>query len=174
MSRDYACSMILAALAATSGAACSQGSPVAPEASFAVHSNRQETIATTTASGTYEIFFLKSTLHGLEPLQDFTLNVREYLVLMSEIRDSNGVRVEVGTVTYEYCEKQNVKVQSSECDSGRGRWTRLLSMSVDPIGSRAGFGTCSTPRTIGFRVRYNGQGSDIASGVSASRDVSWQ
>ena len=173
MSRDYACSMILAALAATSGAACSKGSPVAPEASFAVHSNRQETIATTAASGTYEIFFLKSTLHGLVPLQDFTLNVHEYLALMSEIRDSNGVRAEVGTVTYEYCEKQNVKMPSSECDSGSGRWTRLFSMPVDPIGSRVAFGTCSIPRTIGFRVRYNGKASGIASGVSASRDVSW-
>jgi len=173
MSREYACSLIVAVLAATAGAACSQGSPVAPESSFASQSNRQETAAPLEASGTYEIFFLKSTIHGLEPVLDFTLNVREYLALMSEIRDSNGVRVYVGTVTYEYCEKQNVKVPSSECDSGSGRWTRLLSMSVDPVGSRAAFGTCSTPRTIGFRVRYNGKASGIASGVSASRDVSW-
>jgi hypothetical protein len=165
--------MILAVLAAMSGAACSQASPVAPEASFAAYANRQETIPTLAASGTYEIFFLKSTRYGLQPVVDFTLNVGEYLVLMSEIKDSNGVLAEVGTVTYEYCEKQNVKMQSSECDSGRGRWTRLMSVPVDPI-ARVGFGTCSTPRTIGFRVRYNGQGKDIPSGVSASRDVSWQ
>ena len=173
MSRDYACSMILTVLVATSGAACSQGSPVAPDASFASHSSRQETIATSDAPGTYEIFFLKSSIYGLQPVLDFTLNVGEHLALMSEIRDSNGVRVLVGTVTYEYCEKQNVKVPSSECDSGSGRWTRFWSMPVDPIGSRLAFGTCSTPRTIGFRVRYNGQGGGIASGVSAPRDVSW-
>jgi hypothetical protein len=174
MVRDYACSTILAVFVATSGAACSQGSPVAPDASFASHSNRQETSATLEAPGTYEIFFLKSSIRGLEPVLDFTLNVGDFLALSSEIRDSNGVRVFVGTVTYEYCEKHNVKVPRSECDSGAGRWTRLLSMPVDPIGSRAAFGTCSTPRTIGFRVRYSGKGGSVASGVSAPKDVSWQ
>ena len=133
MSRDYACSMILAVLAATSATACSQGSPVAPDASFASHSNGR-TGGTPAAEGTYEILFLKEAGFSVQPVIDFTLNVGEHLTVMSEIRDSNGVRVEVGTVTYEYCQKQNVKVPSSECASGSGKWARLFSMPVDPAG----------------------------------------
>jgi hypothetical protein len=155
-------------------AACSRESPVAPNA-LPIGVSSQSTAATQPVdAGTYEILFLKSTRQGLEPVLNFTLNVREYLVLKSQIRDNLGVLAEDGVVTYEYCARQKVKVRSSECDSGQATWTRLISMPVDPVGSLAGFGSCSTPRTIGFRVRFNGQGGRIASGMSASQDVSWE
>jgi hypothetical protein len=35
------------------------------------------------------------------------------------------------------------------------------------------FGAVLHPRTIGFRVRYLGQGSGIANGVSAPKDFTW-
>jgi hypothetical protein len=175
MSSSNPSAIILAVLTVTAVAGCSRESPVAPDASLAGLSSQNELAAKpSAASGTYEIFFLKSTRQGLQPVLNFTLNVGEFLVLKSEVKDSNGVRAEAGLVTYEYCELQNVKVQSSECDSGRGTWKRLMTMPVDPIGSLAGFGSCSIPRTIGFRFTYAGQGGVIASGVSASRDVSWQ
>jgi hypothetical protein len=165
----------LAVLTVAAAAACARESPVAPDASRVGPSSQSELAANPpAAAGTYEIFFLKSTRQGLQPVLNFTLNVGEFLVLKSEVKDSNGVRVEAGSVTYEYCEVRNAKVPSSECDGGSGTWKRLMTMPVDPVGSLAGFGSCSTPRTIGFRFRYAAQGGVIASGVSASRDVSWR
>lgn len=160
------------ALVAFTCAACSGDSPVAPGASASAVGVRNEVAAKPAAAGTYEISFLKETRQGLEPIVD-TLRVGEYLVLKSQVKDAFGILAEEGLVTYEYCSLQNVKVKSSECDIGPGRWTRLMSMSVDPIGSLAGFGSCSKHRTIGFRFRYTG-GGDIANGVSPSRDVTWQ
>lgn len=160
------------ALVAFTCTACSGDSPVAPSASAPAVGAGNEVAAKAAAAGTYEISFLKETRQGLEPIVN-TLNVGEYLVLKSQVKDASGVLAEEGLVTYEYCSLQNVKAPSSECEGGRGRWTRLMSMSVDPIGSLAGFGACSRPRAIGFRFRYTG-GGDIANGVSPSRDVTWQ
>lgn len=165
---------VIAILGFIAAAGCSRESPVAPGASPAGVSSHSRVALQTDTAGTYEIHFLKETRQGLQPVLDFTLNVREFLVLKSQIKDSLGVPAEEGTVTYEYCERQNVKVPSAECESGAGRWKRLMSMSIDQYGSLAGFGSCSTPRTIGFRFRFNGLNSGIANGVSAARDVSWQ
>jgi hypothetical protein len=173
MSSRNAGPIVIAVISLIGIAACSRESPVAPDGLPAIVSGHNQPSAQTGAPGMYEILFLKETFPGLQPVLNYTLNVHEVLVLKSRITDSNGVPAEEGTVTYEYCERQNVKVPSAECESGRAHWTRLMSMSVDQIGSLANFGSCSTPRTIGFRVRFNGQGSGIASGVSAARDVSW-
>ena len=48
-----------------------------------------------------------------------------------------------------------------------------MTMTIDPVGQLSGFGACSTPRTIGFRVTYSGRGTGIANGVSPSRDFTW-
>jgi len=169
-------------------AACSAQSPVAPATTGA------PTVTTTAdggagaqtagrggtsqpaADGIYEIVFLKeatSAPWGLQSVVDNTLNVGEYLVLSARVTDASGVPAQQGRITYEYCSLNNVKVTSAECHSGQGRWKRLWSMPVDPVGSRYGFGSCSTPRTIGFRLRYDGDG-DIADGVSPAKDVTWQ
>jgi hypothetical protein len=166
--------IVIAVISLISGTACSRESPVAPGGLPASVSGQNQASAQTGAPGTYEISFLRETLQGLQPVLNYTLNVGEVLVLKSQITDSNGVPAEDGTVTYEYCERRNVRVSSAECESGRGRWTRLMSMPVDQFGSLVNFGSCSTPRTIGFRVRFNGQASGLASGVSAARDVFWQ
>jgi len=125
--------------------------------------------------GTYEIVFLKETrlALGLQPVVDNTLAIGEYLVLTARVTDASGAPAQDGRISYEYCDVSNVKVQSSECESGRGRWRRLFSMDVDPAGSRFGFGACSSARVIGFRLRYSG-GSQIADGVSAPKDAIWQ
>ena len=157
-------------------AACSSQSPAAPlpavEPSLTDGTSRDEA-RTTAVPGTYEISFLKESIGGLQPVTDNTLNVGEFLVLKSQVKDVFGVPAVAGRVTYEYCSLNNEKVRSSECESGRGRWKRLFSMPVDPVGSLFGFGSCSTPRTIGFRFRYSGGGS-IADGVSPSADVTWR
>lgn len=182
MSSQRSVLQILWFAAIVSAAACSGQSPVAPGAingaGLTVDATaRRPTGGGTgsTTSGIYEIAFLKEVrgVLGLQPVVDNTLNVGEFLVLMEQVKDASGAPAQDGRVTYEYCDVGNVKVQSSECASGRGRWKRLWTMDVDPVGSRFGFGTCSTPRVIGFRLRYSG-GSSIADGVSAPKDVTWQ
>lgn len=157
--------------AVVSAAGCSAQSPAAPSA--APQSSSRVVTSQTATTGVYEILFLKEGTFGLEPVVDNTVYVGEYLVLKAQVTDAAGAPATEGRVTYEYCSVDNVKVQSSECASGRGRWKRLWSMDVDPVGSLFGFGACSMPRTIGFRLRYGG-GGNIADGVSAPKDVTWQ
>ena len=172
----------LCVAAVTSAAACSGQSPVAPAAANGSTLTADATASRPTGGGTgsktpgtYEINFLKEVrgVIGLQPVVDNTLNVGNWLVLTAKVIDASGAPAQDGRITYEYCDVSNVKVQSSECATGRGRWRRLFTMDVDPVGSRFGFGTCSTPRVIGFRLRYSG-GSAIADGVSAPKDVAWQ
>ena len=173
----------LCVAAVTSAAACSGQSPVAPAAANGSTLTADATSSRPTGGGgsggttpgTYEITFLKEVrgVIGLQPVVDNTLNIGEWLVLTAKVTDASGAPAQNGRITYEYCDVSNVKVQSSECATGRGRWRRLWTMDVDPVGSRFGFGTCSTPRVIGFRLRYSG-GSAIADGVSAPKDVTWQ
>lgn len=164
--------------AMVSTAACSGQSPLAPATTSApvLAARGGGPTGPGATAGTYEIVFLKepsSAPWGLQPVVDNTLNVGESLVLSARVTDAAGVPAQQGRITYEYCSLDNVKVASAACAGGRGRWKRIWSMPVDPIGSRFNFGTCSTPRTIGFRLRFDG-GGGIADGVSAAKDVTWQ
>jgi hypothetical protein len=147
--------------------ACSDRSPVAPDLVVA-----EGRAATDAIPGSYAIHFLKETRTGLMAAAD-TEVVGTYLVLQSEIRDYAGNLAETGTVTYEYCSLNGNYAPSSSCTGGSGRWKRWASGPVDPAGLRYGFGSCSTPRTIGFRVKYSSQGGAIANGISAARDFTW-
>ncbi|MDP9202763.1 MAG: hypothetical protein M3P26_12630 [Gemmatimonadota bacterium] len=118
------------------------------------------------------ISFLKETSTGLAPAADAE-PVGTYLVLKSEVRDDSGNLAQSGSVKYEYCWYQGDYAPSSSCDSGSGQWRRHMALRVDPIGSLVSFGSCSTPRTIGFRFTYSAQGSGIANGVSQSKDFTW-
>ena len=163
-------------LTAIVSTACSGQSPLAPATTNGDALATKGASEPGAAAGTYEIVFLKeqtSPPWGLLPVVDNTLNVGEYLVLSARITDASGVPAQQGRITYEYCSLDNVKVRSAECEGGRGRWKRFWTVSVDPYGSRLAFGACSTPRTIGFRLRFDGGGA-IADGVSAAKDVTWQ
>jgi hypothetical protein len=103
---------------------------------------------------------------------DNSAPVRSFLVVRSEVRDDAGVLATVGKVTYEYCWSRGDYAASAVCANGSGSWKRLRTMDVDPVGSRFGFGSCSVPRTIGFRFTYSGRGT-IAPGTSAARDFTW-
>ncbi|HXG69856.1 MAG TPA: hypothetical protein VNJ04_04500 [Gemmatimonadaceae bacterium] len=48
-----------------------------------------------------------------------------------------------------------------------------LLMTIDPVGQLSGFGSCSTPRSIGFRFTYSGRRSGIPSRASQSKDFTW-
>lgn len=159
---------VIVVLAATFAVgACSERSLVAPE--LGADGVR---LAGQAAPGSYVISFLKETSTGLAPAADAE-PVGTYLVLKSEVRDSFGNLAQSGDVRYEFCWSNGDYAPSSSCDSGSGVWRRHMSVRVDPIGSLVGWGSCSTPRTIGFRFTYSGRGSGIASGVSQSKDFTW-
>src|SRR5688500_10439134 len=148
--------------------ACSE-SPVAPITA-------PDDVATakpaSAAAGSYAISFLKETSTALAPAADAE-PVGTYLVLKSEVRDAAGNLAQSGSVKYEYCVSKGDYAPSAVCDSGAGSWRRLLSMEIDPVGQLAGFGSCSTPRTIGFRFTFSGRSSGIASATSPSKDFTW-
>jgi hypothetical protein len=150
--------------------ACSEQSPVAPIAG----PDGVAMARVATATGSYTISFLKETSFstGLAPAADAE-PVGTYLVLKSEVRDAAGNLAQSGSVKYEYCVSKGDYAPSAVCDSGAGSWRRLLSMEIDPVGQLAGFGSCTTPRTIGFRFTFSGRSSGIASAVSQSRDFTW-
>lgn len=150
-----------------SASACSEQSLVSPDAQPA-----NVNFAVQASAGTYAIIFLKETNSGLAPAADAE-PVGTYLVLKSQITDGNGNPAETGTVTYEVCSVKGGYAPSAACASGSGTWKRYYASSVDSVGSLVGFGACSTPRSIGFRVSYGGKRGGIASGVSAARDFTW-
>ncbi len=169
MIRHHSKTVVVALVAAATLAAlaCSERPPLAPDGSTA-----DVRLGIQAAPGSYVISFLKETSTGLAAAADTEL-VGTYLVLKSEVRDYAGNLAQIGSVTYEYCWAGGTYAPSASCKSGSGIWKRLMSMNVDSIGSLAGFGYCSTPRTIGFRFTYQGRNSGIANGVSASRDFTW-
>lgn len=148
--------------------ACSEQSPVAPISG----PDGAAMGRVTAAPGSYAISFLKETSTGLVPAADAE-PVGTYLVLKSEVRDAAGNLATSGTVKYEYCVSRGDYAPSAVCNSGAGSWRRLMSMDIDPVGQLAGFGSCSTPRTIGFRFTFSGRSSGIASATSQSRDFTW-
>jgi len=167
MERNRASAIV--ALAATFAlVACSERLPVAPDGP----PDGGARLVVKAATGSYVISFLKETSTGLAPAADAE-PLGTYLVLKSEVRDDSGNLAQSGSVKYEYCWFEDDYAPSSRCDSGSGTWRRHMTVRVDPIGSLVGFGSCSTPRTIGFRFPYSGQGSGIANGASQSRDFTW-
>jgi hypothetical protein len=159
----------IAALAAILAlAACSERMPVAPTAGSV-----DTRVATQgAATGSYVLSFLKETSTGLVAAAD-TEPVGTYLVLKSEVKDAFGNVAQSGSVTYEYCWSHGNYAPTAVCNSGAGSWRRHMTMAIDPVGQLSGFGSCSTPRSIGFRFTFAGRSSGIASGVSEARDFTW-
>jgi hypothetical protein len=161
---------LIAVLAATFvSVACTDQSPLGPNpGSDGLRMSVQG------VPGSYVISFLKETNTGLAPAADEE-PTGTFLVLKSEIRDAAGNLAQSGYVTYEYCAVKGDYAPSASCLNGSGGWKRLVAprFQVDAVGSLLGFGSCSTPRTIGFRVTYTGGRSGISNGVSDPRDFSW-
>ena len=132
--------------------------------------------------GTYELTFM--TPQG-QPILNSTLFVNEELVLWAHVEDSSGLPANGGLVTFQVCGnlRPGGPRPSGECDiSGTARWTSLTTMKVTegtcpwargPGNACVDFGAVANPRTIGFRFRFTGQGSGIASGYSESKDATW-
>jgi hypothetical protein len=160
---------VIAALAILfSSAACSDQSPLAPEAPDELR------LGVSAPQGSYVISFLIEAPGGLLPIEEgVSVPTGSFLVLKATVRDNAGNLATAGTVTYEFCWAQGDYAPKAACDSGNGRWKRHWSVRVDPVGSLMAFGSCSTPRSIGFRFTYSGKGSGIASGTSMAKDFTW-
>ncbi len=166
MPRRYHAYHQLVLVATTALAACTGALPVTPSDTEAA------LLAVQATPGTYQILFLKETSTGLAATSGVE-PVGTYLVLKSEVRDAAGNLAQIGSVTYEYCWLKGDFAPRAACESGGGSWRRHMTMQIDPVGQLSGFGSCSTPRSIGFRVTYSGRKSGIANGVSPSRDFTW-
>jgi len=131
-------------------------------------------LAAQPVQGIYEISFFADTQEGLVALTNNSLPVLTELVLKAHMEDTSGHPVKHGSVIFQDCLLKGNPAPSAACVSGSGTWSHIITMSVDQNGNASvDYGFVSTPRTIGFRFRYIGQGSGIANGVSASGDVTW-
>jgi hypothetical protein len=137
--------------------------------------------------GTYEISFFSN---GQDITPYLTLLVGDELVLQAHVTDAALVDAQRGAVTFQYCSLQGGRsltqtdpAPSAACDlDGTGTWISVVTFKVDagtcpwarsPGYACVDFGAIRSPRTVGFRFRYTGQGSGIASATSAAKDVSW-
>ena len=138
--------------------------------------------------GTYEISFFSG---GQDISSDPTLLVGSELVLQAHVTDASLVDAQREAVTFQYCSlnggrslTQTDPAQSAACDDvdGTGTWISVVTFKVDagtcpwarsPGYACVNFGAIRSPRMVGFRFRYTGQGSGIADATSAAKDVSW-
>jgi len=122
-------------------------------------------LAAQSLQGFYVISF--STTGPVPITTDNQLPVGEELVLTAHVQDSLHNPAQSGSVSFQDCSLKGIPAPSHACVSGRGSWTHIITLPVDQNGeARVNFGFVSTPRTIGFRFRYIGQGSGIANGES--------
>lgn len=108
---------------------------------------------------------------------DFAFN-RE-LTLIATVRNANGDAAQGGSATFEYCSKGPPRDDITNpdetsvvaCASGSGSWLYVGMVAVDSEGeARFNFGQVTVVRVIGFRFRYEGQGSGIASFTTPGED----
>lgn len=151
--------------------ACSAQAPVAPSASEALTGDLSAQ-GGASAPGTYVISFLSD---GGGPLVNDMLNVGQSLALKATVTDAAGRLATQGAVAFEYCSFKGEPAPKASCESGRGAWKHHMTMQMDEAGfpPQSHWGTCSTPRSIGFRFRYTARGSAISAATSASKDATW-
>jgi hypothetical protein len=174
------------ALVSALAVACSSPSPVAPgESTPAV--GPQSAKGAAASPGVYDLSFRAFLSGGFQEV--FSLPVNQELILMAHVTDSAGQPAPRGSATFEYCSykgRSNDITRPDEapkeaCEQGLASWGRLTTIAVDAErcpGFRVGyacmnFGVVRIPREVGFRFRYNPQGSAIAAGTSAARNFTW-
>ena len=156
----------VALLFAAGAFACSDPSPVAPEPQ-ATQAFQPAAIQAQTVAGTYLLSF-RPTSSGLG------------VILAGYVAELvAGAPAETGTATFQFCAQGKTPRPSADCDAGSGHWVRWGTASIIP-STNAGFALMTYDlapapgTTIGFRFRYSvrfkGESSGIADGVSPSAD----
>jgi hypothetical protein len=100
----------------------------------------------------------------------------EDLVLKAHIADSLGKPAHRGLVIFQYCSLKGLppnditrpdEAPKEACENGSATWANLGAFKVNTSGDAFfDFGIVLIPRTVGFRFRYQGQGSRIPNGIS--------
>ena len=182
--------LVVTLFAAASFAACSSESPIAPSPLSAVGGDLSAK-PPAAVPGVYDLSFIAIAWGGGGPQEVSSLPVRSAeLVLRAYVTDRSGSPAEKGRVTFEYCSYRggppNDITRADEapkeaCEDGQATWARLDSVSVGPISCPTpgagyaclNFGIVSIPRVVGFRIRYEPQGSSIPAGMTPPENFIW-
>jgi hypothetical protein len=126
--------------------------------------------------GFYVISCLMEAPNTVPCLTGDEIPVGTALILNAHVTDSSRNLAKNGLLIFQDCLLQGIPAPSIQCDSGSGVWSTIQRVPImaRPIAAdiRVGYGSPSTPQTIGFRFRYLG-GHGIPNGISNSLDVTW-
>jgi hypothetical protein len=137
----------------------------------------------------YDLSFTILVSGGYQEVTSLPVRSSE-LILKAYVADSQGNPASKGSVTFEYCSfkggprndiERADEAPKEACEQGSARWARLSSMSVTAgrcpyLGTGyacLNFGVVQIPRQIGFRIRYEPQGSGIPAGMSVPENFTW-
>ena len=178
MARRNLAGMVAVVFGATALVTCSDQTPVTPPIDRAPSAD--VLIAARPVPGSYELSFFAN---SLPPQPVTSLPVFRDLILGARVADASGVPAEGGLVTFQYCSLKGSRrngiyrpdeAPSAACATQEATWANLVSVPVDGSGNAyMNFGSVSTPKNVGFRFRYIGQGSGITNGASAPLDFTW-
>ena len=180
--------LALALLAAVSLSACSAGSPVSPNSGPTPVADLSAK-PSQAPPGVYDLSFNVLSGGGYLEVSSLTVRSRE-LILKAYVTDSAGHPAQKGSVTFEYCSFKGGppndidradEAPKEACDQGLASWSRLTSISVTAgrcpyVGTGyacMNFGIVMIPREIGFRIRYEPQGSGIPAGTTVPENFLW-
>ena len=132
--------------------------------------------------GSYELSFLARVGNVLQLVSTLPV-LSTGLILRAHVQDADGLPARSGRVAFEYCSLKGLpsnditrpdEAPLEACETAAASWAQLLSMEVNDQGEASmNFGFVRIPRTVGFRFRYMGKRTDIASGVSQARNFTW-
>jgi hypothetical protein len=149
----------------------------------------------TTETGFYNLYFVENATYQVVS----TMPVGVALTLWAQVTDSQGVLAQKGSVAFQVCMRESTYPAwrpSAECESGEATWAHVGTQKIEdhtcpsrpPYSSGFGipseignlciahnpFASKTTAMTVGYNVRYIGQGSGIANGESGAHDVTWE
>src|SRR5215207_5435837 len=158
--------LILGALAPLMLVACADQSLVGPLAT--PQDGQYANIQARAAEGTLYQLSVYATTFGTGAILD------------AYVLDAFGAPATSGSVVFYYCSFHGNPAPSETCLTGGGRWSRYGSSGIIGAGAKQGHAlltfTESQPSgtTIGFRFKFSGQGSGIASAPSDNvADYTW-
>ena len=188
MSRRSPVRLIVATAWAISVAGCSGQSPLEPSASVASGGPNARTEA---VAGVYNLSFWARVDGTYQVVSSLPVQ-GPAMVLRADVTDAAGTPATQGTVIFEYCSYKKGpandisrpdEAPKEACEGGStASWARLQSVSIADGGNClalgggsacAPFGSVQIPRTVGFRYRFSGQRSGIASGTSPALNFTW-
>ena len=180
--------IVVTLFAAVSFAACSSQSPVAPTP-LSAEGGDLSAKPSAAVPGVYDLAFTVWSGGVLQPVSSLPVRSAD-LILRAYVTDSSGTPAAKGRVTFEYCSYKGGppnditrpdEAPKEACAQGQATWARLDSVSVGSVFcptpgagyACVNFGIVSIPRAVGFRIRYEPQGSGIPAGMTAPENFTW-